>query len=85
MQGYNAQAAVSIGSQFVIYADVTQDTKDKGQLIPAVIGLQTLPEALSACSDIVANAGYYSGANTQACEVAGVTPYLSMSGQEHHG
>ncbi|MDH2910804.1 MAG: IS1182 family transposase [Candidatus Eremiobacteraeota bacterium] len=85
IQGYNAQAAVSIGSQLVIYADVVQDTNDKQQLVPAVIGLQALPETLGAWSDIVADAGYYSEANVQACEAAGVTPYLSMSRQKHHG
>jgi len=79
VQGYNAQA------QLVVYADVTQDTNDKQQLVPAVIELQTLPSVLGACSDIVADAGYYSEANALACELAGVTPYLSMSRQKHNG
>ena len=59
LQGYNAQAAVSIDSQFVVSTDVTSDTNDQGQLLPAVIGLQALPQTLGACSDIVADAGYY--------------------------
>ncbi len=85
MQGYNAQAGVSNGSQFVVYADVTQDTNDKQQLVPAVIGLQALPETLGTCRDLIADAGYCSEANAQACEAAGVTPYLSMNRQKHHG
>jgi transposase len=85
MQGYNTQVGVSIGSQFVIYADVTQDTNDKQQLVPAVIELQALPGTLGVCSDIIADAGYYSEANAQACEASGVTPYLAMSRQKHHG
>lgn len=84
VQGYNPQAAVSMESQFVVHADVTQDTNDKQQLVPALIGLQSLPGALGAVSDIVADAGYYSAANVQACEDAGVTPYLAMRREKHH-
>ena len=85
VQGYNAQAAVSMESQFVVYAEVTQDTNDKQQLVPALIGLQALPETLGAASEIAADAGYYSAANVQACEEAGMTPYLAMSREKHHG
>lgn len=84
VQGYNTQAAVSIGSQFVVHAGVTQATNDKQQLVPALLGLQALPENLGVLSAIVADAGYYSEANVQACEAAGVTPYLAMSRQRHH-
>jgi transposase len=84
VQGYNAQAAVSIESQLIVHAHVTQATNDKQQLVPALEGLQALPESLGVLSDIVADAGYYSEANVVACEGAGVTPYLAMSRERHH-
>ena len=84
VQGYNAQAAVSIESQLIVYAHVTQATNDKQQLVPALEGLQALPESLGVLSDIVADAGYYSEANVVACEGVSVTPYLAMSRERHH-
>jgi hypothetical protein len=84
VQGYNAQAAVDIESQLIVHTHVTQATNDKQQLVPALEGLQGLPESLGALSDIVADAGYYSEANAVACEAAGVTPYLAMSRERHH-
>jgi hypothetical protein len=84
VQGYNAQAAVSIESQLIVHAHVTQATNDKQQLVPALEGLQALPECLGVLSDIVADAGYYSEANVVACEGLGVTPYLAMSRERHH-
>jgi transposase len=84
VQGYNAQAAVSIDSQLIVHAHITQATNDKQQLVPALEGLQALPESLGVLSDIVADAGYYSEANVLACEEAGVTPYVAMSRERHH-
>ena len=84
VQGYNAQAAVDIESQLIVHTHVTQATNDKQQLVPALEGLQGLPESLGVLSDIVADAGYYSEANAVACEAAGVTPYLAMSRERHH-
>src|ERR1019366_3568703 len=84
VQGYNAQAAVSIESQLIVYAHVTQATNDKQQLVPALEGLQALPESLGVLSDIVADAGYYSEANVVACEGVSVTPYLAMSRERLH-
>ena len=84
VQGYNAQAAVDIESQLIVHTHVTQATNDKQQLVPALEGLQALPESLGVLSDIVADAGYYSEANAVACEAVGVTPYLAMSRERHH-
>jgi len=84
VQGYNAQVAVDIKSQLIVFARVTQATNDKQQLAPALTALQALPEGLGALTDIVADAGYYSEANAVVCERAGVTPYLAMSRERHH-
>jgi hypothetical protein len=84
IQGYNAQAAVTMGSQFVVSTGVTQATNDKQQLAPVLERLQALPAALGAVTAIAADAGYYSEANVQACADAGVTPYLAMRREAHH-
>ena len=63
---------------------MTQVTNDKQRLVPALVELQALPQALGMVSDIVADAGYYSEANVVACKLAGVTPYVAMSRERHH-
>jgi hypothetical protein len=40
VQGYNAQACVSIGSQLIVKAHMTQATNDYQQLVPALVELQ---------------------------------------------
>jgi len=75
IQGYNAQAVVTMGSQLVISTGVAQATNDKQQLIPVLEQLQTLPATLGAVTAIAADAGYYSEANVQACAGAGITPF----------
>jgi len=85
VQGFNAQAGVAMGSQLVVTASVTQATNDKEQLQPALTQLKALPPSLGAAQAIAADAGYFSAANVQRCEDAGLTPYLSMRREAHHG
>jgi transposase len=84
VQGYNAQAAVTMDSRFVVYGAVTQATNDKEQLVPALEELRSLPPLLGAIEALVADAGYYSAANVQACEEAAITPYVAIRREEHH-
>lgn len=84
VQGFNAQAAVAMESQFVIAVDVVQATNDKQQLAPTLEKLAALPEALGKPSDLAADAGYFSASNVLACEDAGIVPYLAMKREAHH-
>jgi transposase len=84
IQGYNAQAAVTMGSQLVVSTGVAQATNDKQQFVPVLEQLQTLPATLGAVTAIAADAGYYSEANVQACADAGITPYLAIRREAHH-
>jgi len=85
VQGYNAQAGVDMGSQLIVTASVTQATNDKEQLQAALTQLGALPPSLGATQAITADAGYFSAANVQRSEDAGVTPYLSMRREAHNG
>lgn len=84
VQGYNAQAAVTL-THFVVSAEVTQDTNDKAQIIPALTRLREIPSELGVATDIAADAGYFSAKNVQACEDAGIAPYISTRREKHHG
>src|SRR5208282_786118 len=83
-QCYNAQAAVAAGSLLVVAADVVQAPNDKQQIEPTLDKLEALPAALGEVETLLADAGYFSGANVEACEKAGVEPVIAMGRQPHH-
>ena len=72
-QCYNAQAAVAAGSLLVVGADVTQATNDKQQLEPMLGRIGDLPEEFGKPEALLADNGYFSEANVNACDAAGST------------
>jgi transposase len=83
-QCYNAQACVAAGCLLVVATDVVQATNDKQQVEPMLGRLAALPAALGQVETLLADTGYFSEANVQACAAAGVDPLLAMGRQPHH-
>jgi transposase len=83
-QCYNAQAAVAAGSLLVVATDVVQAPNDKQQLEPIVDQLGGLPEDLGDVDTLLADTGYFSEANVNACADAGIDPLIAMGRQSHH-
>jgi transposase len=83
-QCYNAQAAVAAGSLLVVANDVVQASNDKQQVAPMLETLDTLPEELGAVETLLADTGYFSEANVQACVAAEIDPLIAMGRQPHH-
>ena len=83
-QCYNAQAAVAAGSLLVLATDVVQAPNGKQQLIPMLDQLAGLPEALGQAETLLADSGYFSAANVQACEAAGLDPLIAPGREGHH-
>ncbi len=83
-QCYNAQAAVAAGSMLVVVVDVTQTPNDKQEIEPTLEKLDALPEELGEVENLLADTGYFSAANVEACEQAGVAPLIAMGRQPHH-
>ncbi len=83
-QAYNAQATVATGSLLVVTTTVTQATNDKGQVIPMLEQLAGLPERLGKVDRLLADTGYCSGKNIDACEQAGIEPLIAVARDEHH-
>ena len=77
-QCYNAQAAVAAGSLLVVAADVCQATNDKQQLAPMLGKLAALPADLGKPETLLADTGYFSAANVQACGAAGIEPLIAL-------
>src|SRR5512136_2574730 len=83
-QCYNAQAAVAAGSMLVVAVDVVQAPNDKQQLEPMLGKLGALREELGKAETLLADTGYFSEANVEACGEAGVEPLIAMGRQPHH-
>lgn len=83
-QCYNAQAAVTADSLLVVAHDVTQAANDKKQLIPMIGRLKALPEELGSACHLLADNGYLSAANVDACAEAEIEPLIALGRERHH-
>ena len=83
-QCYNAQAIVDTETMLVMVPQVTQAGNDKQQVVPMVEKLQALPKGLNQPEQLLADAGYFSEANVDACEAAGIEPLIAVKRDEHH-
>ena len=54
---------------------------DKHEIEPTLDKLEALTAALGETETLLADAGYFSGANVEACVKAGVTPVIAMGRQ----
>lgn len=81
IQGYNCQAAVDGDRQVIVAIGVSNQPSDAVHLLPMLERIQAntgeLPNAL------IADAGYCSTANLEACEEKGLNAYISTSRQQH--
>jgi transposase len=83
-QCYNAQAVVAAGSLLVVAADVVQAPNDKRQLAPMLDKLAALPEDLGQPETLLADTGYFSAANVETCQTAGIAPLIAPGREGHH-
>jgi transposase len=84
MQAYNAQACVDIASLLIVATHTTQKPNDKQQIEPAIAELAKLPDALGQVTEVIADTGYFSATNVNACEKAGVDPLIAVSREAHN-
>src|SRR4051812_25318897 len=83
-QCYNAQAAVAADSLLVVAIDVVQPPNDKQRLEPMLGKIAQLPGELGKLSDLLADTGYFSEGNVNACAAAGIEPVIAMGREAHH-
>jgi transposase len=83
-QCYNAQAVVDTDTMLVLIPQVTQAPNDKEQVAPMIEKVQTLPEGLNRPRKLAADAGYFSAANVDTCEAAGIEPLIAVKRDQHH-
>lgn len=83
-QGYNAQIAVDVDSLLIVGRDVVQAANDRQQLKPMLEQLQTLPSAVGRIGTLIADTGYFSATNVDACLQAGIEPLIASGREAHH-
>ena len=54
------------------------------QIKPAIKELDKLRGQLGRVEELIADSGYFSQANVEACETAGMTPFIAVSREEHN-
>jgi transposase len=83
-QCYNAQAVVAADSLLVIATDVVQAPNDKQQFEPMLDKITELPDAFGKVGELLADNGYFSEGNVNACAAAGIDPLIAMGREAHH-
>ena len=68
----------------MVATDVVQAPNDKQQLEPMLGKLADLPDALGKVGDLLADNGYFSEGNVNACAAAGIEPVIALGRQAHH-
>ena len=84
VQGYNAQAAVDVDSMLVIATTLTQHTNDKQQVEPMLDELKALQDNFGKPETLLADNGYFSKDNVQACMKQKITPLIALGREAHH-
>ena len=83
-QAYNAQAAVDAATMLVVATGLTPAPNDKEQVEPMLVTLQGQAEALGAVECPIADSGFCSQKNIEACEAAGIDPLIAGARDAHH-
>jgi transposase len=83
-QCYNAQAVVAADSLLVVAANVTQALNDKQQLEPMLEKIAELPAEMGKVEELLADNGYFSEGNVNACAAGGIAPVIAMGREAHH-
>ena len=81
IQGYNCQAAVDGDRQVIVAIGVSNQPSDAVYLLPMLERIRANPGELP--NALIADAGYCSTANLEACEEKGLNAYISTSRQQH--
>jgi transposase len=89
VQGYNAQAAVDAASMLIVAHGCVQAPNDKQQVTPMLAPLSALAQQVGLSADtqitLAADTGYFSQANVEACEQAGIDPLIASKRESHSG
>lgn len=83
-QAYNAQAGVDVATMLIVEQHVTQNPNDKQEVAPALENLDAVAEVLGKPEAMIADTGYFSADNVDACHAHAVEPYIAAGRDAHY-
>jgi transposase len=83
-QAYNAQAVVDAKTMLVVATGVTQAPNDKQQVEPILATLQAQTVTRGEVDCLIADTGYCSEHNVQACAAVAIEPLICVARESHH-
>lgn len=85
VQAYNAQGIVDCDSRLLVAAEASQRPADQRLLVSAIEACKNLPASVGVIREMLADAGYFSALNIDACNAAGMMPYIATGRESHSG
>jgi len=83
-QAYNAQAAVDVDTMLIVAQHVSQQPNDKQEMEPALDNLEAVAAVIGTPEAMIADTGYFSAANVNACHAHHVEPYIAAGRDAHY-
>ncbi len=83
-QCYNAHAAVDVETMLIVEQHVSQSTNDKGEVSAALDKLAEVSEVIGSAQALLADTGYFSSDNVEACIGKGIEPYIAVGRNAHY-
>lgn len=83
-QAYNAQAAVDVDTMLIVAQHVSQNPNDKREIEPALENLDSVAAVVGTAQALIADNGYFSSDNVDACHAHGVEPYIAAGRDAHY-
>lgn len=83
-QAYNAQAAVDVNTMLIVAPHVSQHPNDKQEVEPALDNLAAVAAVIGKAEAMIADTGYFSADNVDACHAHQVEPYIAAGRDAHY-
>jgi transposase len=83
-QAYNAQAAVDVTTMLIVAQHVSQNPNDKQEMEPALDNLAAVAPVIGKAEAMIADTGYFSADNVDACHDHQVEPYIAAGRDAHY-
>ena len=83
-QAYNAQAAVDVNTMLIVAQHVSQNPNDKQEVTPALDNLDAVAAVIGKAEAMIADTGYFSADNVDACHDHQVEPYIAAGRDAHY-
>jgi transposase len=83
-QAYNAQAAVDVNTMLIVAQHVSQNPNDKQEVAPVLDNLDAVAAVIGKAEAMIADTGYFSADNVDACHAHQVEPYIAAGRHAHY-